>query len=92
VSETTSRDAVIQFEYDRKRVAGMSARHVNGSDGNFERTISVAVPRVCLEIARAALADVFNNGGTLVVVVGEAKVTIVQRTGAEDISTQEPRA
>lgn len=43
-----------------------------------------------LKIAYAALLDVFENGGTFVVVVTDDKVTIVQRDDTENMVEEEP--
>jgi hypothetical protein len=74
------RGAVMQFEFDRSRVRAMSRITERYSKTNANVTAH--------DVIRAALQDVFDNGGTLVVVVGEEKITVVQRPDAEDLETE----
>lgn len=73
------RGAVVQFEFDRARVKSMSRETTTGIN-TTKRPYFLA-----LEIIRGALQDTFENGGTLVVVVGEEKVTVVQRPDVEEL-------
>lgn len=78
----SDRGAVMQFEFDRNRVRAMT-RETN-------RVGNTKPNAIAHDIIRAALQDVFDNGGTLVVVVGDEKMTVVQRPDAEDLN--EPQA
>jgi len=71
-----ARDAILQFEIDRRRVANYP-RSSSAPEGAPEWKWGM--------LARAALSDTLRNGGTFVVVVTDAKVTIIQRDTAEDL-------
>jgi hypothetical protein len=75
MTQKSDRGAVLQFEFDRKRVAAMSKtawHHEN-----------VGAKASSHDIIRAALQDVLDNGGTLVVVATPEKLTVIQRPDAE---------
>lgn len=74
--------AVLQFEFDRSRVMAMTRV--------TERYSKTPANVTAHDVIRAALQDVFDNGGTLVVVVGDEKITVIQRPDAEDFN--EPQA
>lgn len=71
------RGAVMQFEFDRSRIATMRRITCRYEKEN----VNVHAH----DVIRGALEDVFDNGGTLVVVVGPEKITVVQRPDAEDL-------
>lgn len=73
----SDRGAVLQFEFDRKRVAAMSKTAWHHEHVTAKLTAH--------DILRAALQDVIDNGGTLVVVATPEKITIVQRPDAADL-------
>lgn len=73
----SDRGAVLQFEFDRKRVVAMSKTAWHHEHVTANQTAH--------DVIRAALQDVFDNGGTLVCVVGPKKITVVQRPDAEDL-------
>jgi len=78
MAKASDRAAVIQFEFDRKRIRAMSRT----TPANYSPT---GANYQSHEIIRDALQDVFDNGGTLVVVVSAEKITVVQRPEAEDL-------
>jgi hypothetical protein len=71
------RGAVVQFEFDKKRLRAMT-RETRRYETENVNVHAHDVIRGCLE-------DVFQNGGTLVVVVSPEKITVVQRPDAEDL-------
>jgi hypothetical protein len=75
--------AVLQFEIDRKRLNGF----VNFRDGAHSFTPIDQIKH----LARIALVDTFDNGGTFVMVVGQDKITIVQRMDTEEFDQQEDK-
>lgn len=81
MSKAKDRGAVLQFEFDRKRVRAMKRVTSRVSD----ESVNVHVH----DVIRGAVQDVIDNGGTLVLVVTEHKITIVQRPDAEDLDTPE---
>jgi hypothetical protein len=69
--------AVLQFEIDKKRLCGYEKfpdTQYGGSRTPFQ---------YIFKLARAALLDTFDHGGTFVMVVDKEKITIVQRSDAE---------
>lgn len=75
--EPMSDGAVLQFEFDRKRISAMRKTHWHHENVNAAQTAH--------DVIRAALQDVFDNGGTLVVVQSASKLTVVQRPDAEEV-------
>lgn len=71
------RGAVMQFEFDRARIRAMKRETSRVTN----ETVNIHVH----DVIRGALQDVLDNGGTLVLVATENKVTIVQRPDAEDL-------
>ena len=73
-------DAVLQFEIDRKRWAGLKA------DGVFNVASVVGeTPYDRLyAMAKTAVCDTIRNNGTFVLVATPDKITMVQRTTTED--------
>lgn len=70
----TDRGAVLQFEIDRKRMS------------NYSHDPGLEVPHKRLaHLAHTAMLDTINNGGTFVLVVTEAKITMVQRPDADPL-------
>ena len=70
--------AVFQFEIDRVRWLGTAK-----GDISSEITFETMNDRLH-HIARTAIADTITNGGTFVFVVSPKKITMVQRTDADD--------
>ncbi|GBU19380.1 MULTISPECIES: hypothetical protein [Methylobacterium] len=70
--------AIMQWEIDRKRFSALK------DSGIFP------LPKARDLILHAALDDVIANGGTLVVVATEDKLTVVQRADTEDLTPSEP--
>lgn len=73
----SDRGAVMQFEFDRKRIRSMTKTTRRYED----ETVNIHAH----DVIRGALEDVLANGGTLVLVVSEQKITIVQRPDAEEL-------
>lgn len=65
--------AVLQFEFDRKRIGGYST--APGIEKPNDRIY---------HIAHCAAWDTIANGGTFVLVVTADKITMVQRPDAEE--------
>lgn len=82
MSKAKDRGAVLQFEFDRKRVQDFSR-----TTERYSKTAAIVTAR---DVIRAALEDVFDNGGTLVCVVGPKKITVVQRPDAEELDEPSP--
>jgi hypothetical protein len=79
MAKISDRGAVMQFEFDRKRIRAMARTtpvNYSPTSANYQAH----------EIIRDALQDVFDNGGTLVVVISPEKITVVQRPDAEDLA------
>lgn len=73
----SDRGAVMQFEFDKKRIRAMTRE--------TRRIETESVNVHAHDVIRGCLQDVFDNGGTLVVVVGPEKITVVQRPDAEEL-------
>lgn len=73
--------AVLQFEIDRARWLGTDEADIS-SKFSFE-----TMKDRLHHIARTAISDTITNGGTFVFVVSPKKITMVQRTDAEDFDT-----
>lgn len=71
------RGAVLQFEFDKKRLRAMKRE--------TRRYETESVNIHAHDVIRGCMEDVFENGGTLVVVVSPEKITVVQRPDAEDL-------
>lgn len=71
---TNDRGAVLQFEVDRKRMAGYSTEP--GVEKPWHRIFN---------LAQCAAWDTISNGGTFVLVVTPDKITMVQRPTAEEL-------
>ena len=82
MSKASDRGAVLQFEFDRRRIVAMSSKTTRYK----EETVNIHAH----DVIRGALQDVFDNGGTLVVVVSDKKITVVQRPDAADIGDDLP--
>lgn len=74
-----SRGAVLQFEFDVARMKSMT-RETSSGTNTTKRPYSLS-----LDVVRGALQDVIENGGTLVVVVGDKTITVVQRPDADNL-------
>jgi hypothetical protein len=71
--------ALLQFEIDKKRLLGFGDIE-GGMYGTHTPFAHI------YRLARAALLDTFDNGGTFVMVVSREKITIVQRKEADDFT------
>ena len=71
------RGAVLQFEIDRQRVGSYP---VDSTIGHEHRA-----PWKWRSLIHQALNDIFENGGTLVVVASKEKITAIQRPDAEEL-------
>jgi hypothetical protein len=71
--------ALLQFEIDKNRLEGF--QQFPDSQFNGVRTPGQFI----FLLAKTALLDTFDNGGTFVMVVSAKKITIVQRADAEDL-------
>jgi hypothetical protein len=69
--------AVLQFEFDRKRIDKMT-RTTRGIDDACHQTREHVIDHI-MEVVRGALWDTFQNCGTFVFVVTDDTITIVQR-------------
>jgi hypothetical protein len=81
MANKSDRGAVMQFEFDRERILAMKRKAARGT---AEITVNVSAH----DVIRGALQDVFDNGGTLVVVVNTNKITVVQRPDAEELEAK----
>lgn len=77
-SKGDERVAVLQFECDWTRVK------------DYSTTPGLEKPKDRIyHLAHCAAWDVLMNGGTFVLVVGNGKVTMIQRPDAEDLEIQQ---
>lgn len=81
MTKKKDRGAVMQFEFDKRRLRAMT-RETRRYETENVNTHAHDVIRGCLQ-------DVFENGGTLVVVVSDDKMTVVQRPDAEELEPQQ---
>ncbi len=68
--------AVLQMEFD------VTSFMRTVKEGNFCGTYSETAWNRIYNIAKTAVCDTIHNGGTFVIVVGDGKITMVQRTEA----------
>lgn len=76
--------AILQFEINKKRM-----RQFMDIEGGSYGTHTPA--QHIFRLARTALLDTFDNGGTFVMVVSNEKITIVQRADATDFDAPEKK-
>jgi hypothetical protein len=77
MAEETKRDAVVQFEIDRKTWGRLSP--------SAEKNILTNSPDALIgDLCRMWVKDTLNNWGTFVLVADEHKITVVQRPWSEE--------
>jgi len=76
--------AILQFEIDRDRWLGT---HDEDISRDFR---SEKMSDRLNHIARTAVSDTIRNGGTFVLVSGLKKITLVQRSDADEIDDVSP--
>jgi hypothetical protein len=79
VSEKTQRSAVLQFEIDRPRWNATKGTTFQSDSFTGETPIGRLYGMV-----KTAACDTLFNGGTFVLVVTDTKVTMIQRSDAEE--------
>lgn len=81
MSKEKDRGAILQFECEWQRVRDYSA--TPGLEKPKDRIY---------HLAHCAAWDTLQNGGTFVLVVGNGKITMIQRPDADDFDQQTPGA
>ena len=71
--------AILQFEIDTRRFAETKA------GGSFIGMYDETPWGRIYNIAKTAVCDTIKNGGTFALVAGDGKITMVQRTDAEEL-------